>query len=69
MAKYRSALPQVTGGMFLTDGGLETDLIFHEGYDLPLFASFPLLDDADGREALRGYYRRFVRVAKDARVA
>jgi S-methylmethionine-dependent homocysteine/selenocysteine methylase len=66
MAKYRSALPQVTGGMFLTDGGLETDLIFHEGFEMPLFASFPLLETEAGRTALRNYYLRFAQVASEA---
>ena len=43
MAKYRSALPQLGGDFFMTDGGLETTLIFLEGQDLPEFAAF-LLD-------------------------
>ena len=40
----------------VTDGGLETDLIFHHGVDLPHFAAFPLLDSDRGRELLAGYY-------------
>jgi len=43
MAQYRRNLPQLTGGLFLTDGGIETTLIFHEGHELPLFAAFDLL--------------------------
>src|SRR5512132_1708386 len=43
-AKYRERLPQLDGGLFLTDGGLETTLVFHEGWDLPCFAAFVLLD-------------------------
>ena len=39
-----SDLPQLDGGLFLTDGGIETTLIFHEGLDLPEFAAFDLLD-------------------------
>ena len=53
---YRNHLPQLDGGMFLTDGGIETTLIFHEGLDLPLFAAFDLLKDDDGTAALRRYY-------------
>jgi len=30
LAKYRAALPQTGGRVFMTDGGLETTLIFHE---------------------------------------
>ena len=50
MAKYRTNLPQLYGDKFLTDGGLETTLIFHEGLELPEFASFDLLKNDDGRE-------------------
>ena len=46
MAKYRDDLPQRRGGIFLTDGGMETTLIFHEGVELPHFAAFVLLDSA-----------------------
>ena len=58
-------LPQ-TGAGWVTDGGLETDLIFHRGMDLPDFASFPLLDDADGRAVLADYYRAYADVAARA---
>ena len=40
MAKYRTSLPQLSDGLFLTDAGMETFLIFHEGVELPYFASF-----------------------------
>ena len=40
MAKYRHDLPQLNGGTFLSDGGMETTLIFHDGVELPHFASF-----------------------------
>jgi hypothetical protein len=50
---YREHLPQLDGGLFLTDGGIETVLIFHEGLDLPLFAAFHLLRDEAGSDKLR----------------
>jgi hypothetical protein len=43
MPLFRSALPQLSGRPFLTDGGLETTLVFLEGLSLPCFAAFPLL--------------------------
>jgi homocysteine S-methyltransferase len=49
--------------MELTDGGVATYLLFHEGLDLPCFASFPLLDDEQGRAALRRYFERFIDIA------
>ena len=52
MAKYRHALPQRNSGIFLTDGGMETTLIFQEGIELPHFAAFVLLDSAEGRQQL-----------------
>jgi len=61
---------RVPGGerLFIGDGGLETTLIFREGFELPCFASFPLLRDEAGREALRGYYLRFIEIARRNRV-
>ena len=56
-------LPQLSDRVFLTDAGLETDLIFHHGIDLPCFAAFPLLDDPAGREILAQYYRDHAAVA------
>jgi homocysteine S-methyltransferase len=34
---YRNALPQLGDEVFVTNSGLETDLIFNEGFDLPEF--------------------------------
>lgn len=65
MISATQSLPQLDGGLFLTDGGLETDLIFNDGIDLPEFASFVLLSDEDGITALRNYYRRFMQIAGD----
>ncbi len=66
MVKYRSKLPQLDGKLFLTDGGMETTLIFHDGIDLPYFASFDLLKDEAGRRHVRGYYARYAKMARDA---
>jgi len=51
--------------MFITDGGMETTLIFKQGLDLPHFAAFVLLDDPDGVEALRAYYRSYIEIAQN----
>jgi S-methylmethionine-dependent homocysteine/selenocysteine methylase len=64
MAKYRNHLPQLEGSVFLTDGGIETTLIFHEGLELPYFAAFHLLKDETGREALRRYFHRHASIAR-----
>jgi homocysteine S-methyltransferase len=63
MAQYRTALPQLTGRMFLTDGGLETALIFLDGMDLPYFAAFPLLSKPAGEAALTRYFEPFLKQA------
>jgi S-methylmethionine-dependent homocysteine/selenocysteine methylase len=65
MAQYRHHLPQHQGGVFLTDGGMETTLIFHDGVELPHFAAFVLLDSADGRDRLRRYYQNYLAIARD----
>jgi S-methylmethionine-dependent homocysteine/selenocysteine methylase len=62
---YRSALPQLGDELFLTDGGIETTLIFHQGLDLPAFAAFVLLRDEAGTEALRSYYAPYLELARE----
>ena len=44
--------PLAGGRTCITDGGMETVLVFHRGIDLPCFASFPLLDSDDGHREL-----------------
>jgi homocysteine S-methyltransferase len=63
MPDHREALPQLGDRIFLTDSGLETDLIFRRGFELPAFAAFPLLDTEAGRGALVAYYREHIDVA------
>ena len=64
MAKYRDNLPQRRGGIFLTDGGMETTLIFHKGLELPHFAAFVLLESEAGRSHLRQYYEAYLAIAR-----
>lgn len=63
MAKYRHCLPQLTGDLFISDGGLETTLVFHENIELPYFAAFDLLKDERGVAALRRYFSRYAELA------
>src|SRR4051812_32811774 len=59
-------LPQLTDGqLFVTDAGLETDLIFNRGVELPEFAAFVLIDDSDGMRALRESFDGFVQIARE----
>ena len=53
---YRNALPQLDGGFFLSDGGIETSLIFNDGLELPHFAAFHLFSRPGGDAALRNYF-------------
>ncbi|MDM9620109.1 homocysteine S-methyltransferase family protein [Rhizobium sp. S96] len=64
MATYRHCLPQLDGGLFVTDGGMETTFIFHDGLQLPHFASFVMLASEEGRDRLRAYYRRYLDIAR-----
>jgi S-methylmethionine-dependent homocysteine/selenocysteine methylase len=64
LARYRKNLPQLSGGPFLTDGGIETTLIFHEGIALPHFAAFDLLKTDEGAAALRKYFRTYAAMAR-----
>ncbi|MFI5210070.1 MAG: homocysteine S-methyltransferase family protein [Gemmatimonadales bacterium] len=61
-------MPPCDGAPFLTDGGIETTLIFHYGLDLPAFASFPLLDSGPGQAALRRYFQTYTDLARRLRL-
>ncbi len=64
-----STLPQLDGGWFLTDGGIETVLIFQDGIPLPEFAAFTLLRTAEGPDQLRHYFRRYLDIAAETLTA
>ena len=59
-----SNLPFLPTDGYVSDGGLETDLIFNRGVDLPEFASFPLVEDERGRDLLGDYYDGYAAVAR-----
>lgn len=63
LAKYKHSLPQLNGQKMLTDGGLETCLVFHEGIDLPLFAAFDLLRTEAGQKTLTDYLVPYLELA------
>ena len=64
-ALHRKTLPQTKGGLYLTDGGLETYMVFDEGIELPCFASFPLLEQEKGHDLLSAYFARYLKIAAD----
>mgnify|MGYP001792407282 FL=1 len=64
MAYYRHQLPQLSDNVFMTDGGLETVLLFQQGWDLPDFAAFTLLDRPLGTEALHNYFNIYGELAQ-----
>jgi S-methylmethionine-dependent homocysteine/selenocysteine methylase len=63
MSIHQVRLPHQSPIPFVTDGGLETTLVFLEKLDLPCFAAFPLLGSAEGRKTLRRYYRTYAELA------
>ncbi|WP_120497274.1 homocysteine S-methyltransferase family protein [Kiloniella sp. EL199] len=63
-SRYREDLPQLKGGLFLSDGGLETDLIFNQNIPIKAFAAHTLLPDEKGRGALTNYYQGFLALAQ-----
>jgi S-methylmethionine-dependent homocysteine/selenocysteine methylase len=63
MGIYRNDLPQLSGDLYLTDAGLETDLIFNHGIDIREFAAHTLLSDPNGRDAVVNYLRGFLSLA------
>lgn len=65
MTQSTQPLPHMSGDIVLTDGGIETTLIFHDKIDLPYFAAFVLLNSGEGRETLKRYFRRHASTAQD----
>ncbi len=65
-SKYRTSLPHLSGDLFLTDAGIETDLIFNHGIEIREFAAHTLLSEPHGREALAQYFRGFLHLARDS---
>lgn len=66
MALFRHELPQLEGGLFLAYVGMETDLLFNHGVDLPGFASYPLLESESGTNLLRKSLEDIIKVAAEA---
>lgn len=64
MSRRVSPLPQLGASLFVTDGGLETTLVFREGLDLPFFAAFSLLRSQAGRAALARYFTQYLQLAE-----
>ena len=64
MGTYRDELPQLSGDFFLTDAGIETDLIFNHGIEIREFAAHTLLPESKGRDALASYFRGFLSLAR-----
>lgn len=59
-------LPQLQGKPFLTDGGLETTLLFHDGIDLACFAAIDMLRKEGGRAHLERYFETYLDIAREA---
>ncbi|MEM1079400.1 MAG: homocysteine S-methyltransferase family protein [Pseudomonadota bacterium] len=51
---------------YVTDGGLETYMIFDKGHELPCFSAAALLDTAQGCADLTAYFERYISIAKGA---
>jgi S-methylmethionine-dependent homocysteine/selenocysteine methylase len=68
MPRYRDDLPQLSECLFLTDGGLETTLIFHDGLELPDFAAFDLFKNDLGRKSLSRYFHTNASIAANYEV-
>ncbi|MGO4328544.1 homocysteine S-methyltransferase family protein [Cupriavidus sp. 2TAF22] len=65
MPRASHSLPRLGGPLYLTDGGLETTLVFLEGIELPCFAAFPLVLTDEGRQRLGHYFAPYLRTAAE----
>ncbi len=62
MSIYRNRLPQ-SERLFITDGGLETVLIFQNGIELNCFAAVDLMRRPNGPNLLREYFKPYIEIA------
>jgi homocysteine S-methyltransferase len=65
MSLHRQSLPQLSGATFLSDGGIETFLIFHEKAELPFNAAYVLLRSDDGIAQLTRYFEPYLAIARE----
>jgi S-methylmethionine-dependent homocysteine/selenocysteine methylase len=65
VARFRHGLPQLDGSLFLTDAGLETDLIFNHGIELRAFAAHTILADPGAMAIVRHYFEGFLALAAE----
>ena len=63
MQTTKPKLPHQSADLFLTDGGLETTLIFIDGIELPYFAAFDLLKEDAGYQRIKKYYQHYLDIA------
>jgi S-methylmethionine-dependent homocysteine/selenocysteine methylase len=66
MSKYRNNLPQLGSRPFLTDSGIETTMIFHDGFDMPSGEAFKFMATGEGRAWFEAYYRRHAQIARSS---
>lgn len=59
------SIPEKLNRPFLCYTGIETDLIFNQGIELPGFATFPLLETEEGRSLLKKSYMAQVTLARE----
>jgi S-methylmethionine-dependent homocysteine/selenocysteine methylase len=65
MTLYRNQLPQLSDFVFLMTAGLETELMFNQGFEIPGLGTHNLLYDPKGRAAIADFYRQFLTLARE----
>ena len=59
-------LPQQKGRMYVTDGGIETHMIFNLGQQVPDMSVYLLNASETGRNLMRDYYRAYIPICRRA---
>jgi S-methylmethionine-dependent homocysteine/selenocysteine methylase len=62
LAEQRPFPPQKEGRFYLSEGGTETEILYKYGFELPQFATFPLLDNPEAVSKMQGMYRNYLDV-------
>lgn len=63
-SKQCRSLPQLNGDIYLTEGGIETYIMYKKGFELQNFSLFHLLNDDVAAAEIKEYLRKVMAVAE-----
>jgi len=63
MNTYKAFPTRRDGHLYMCEGGTETEFMYKHGFELPHFATFPLLENPKAASVMRDMYPRLLPIA------